>query len=205
MIVHLHPQNPEKRILGQISKKLSEGGVYIFPTDTVYALVADSQSHSGVEKLYKLKNIPKNQPLALLCPDISTASNYMEQMSNEAFRLMKRLTPGPYTFVVKANRHLPRVSFSNQKEKHIGIRIPDSTYLRTLLEMHPNPLTSTSVFFKDEFVIDVDRIESEYGSRVDGVIDGGILELDLSTILDCTGDSITILREGKGMEQVANL
>ncbi|TGK61879.1 threonylcarbamoyl-AMP synthase [Leptospira wolffii] len=205
MIVHLHPQNPEKRILGQISKKLSEGGVYIFPTDTVYALVADSQSHAGVEKLYKLKNIPKNQPLALLCPDISTASNYMEQMSNEAFRLMKRLTPGPYTFVVKANRHLPRVSFSNQKEKHIGIRIPDSTYLRALLEMHPNPLTSTSVFFKDEFVIDVDRIESEYGSRVDGVIDGGILELDLSTILDCTGDSITILREGKGMEQVANL
>ncbi|EPG65040.1 L-threonylcarbamoyladenylate synthase [Leptospira wolffii] len=205
MIVHLHPQNPEKRILGQISKKLSEGGVYIFPTDTVYALVADSQSHTGVEKLYKLKNIPKNQPLALLCPDISTASNYMEQMSNEAFRLMKRLTPGPYTFVVKANRHLPRVSFSNQKEKHIGIRIPDSTYLRALLEMHPNPLTSTSVFFKDEFVIDVDRIESEYGSRVDGVIDGGILELDLSTILDCTGDSITILREGKGMEQVANL
>ncbi|PJZ66909.1 threonylcarbamoyl-AMP synthase [Leptospira wolffii] len=205
MIVHLHPQNPEKRILGQISKKLSEGGVYIFPTDTVYALVADSQSHAGLEKLYKLKNIPKNQPLALLCPDISTASNYMEQMSNEAFRLMKRLTPGPYTFVVKANRHLPRVSFSNQKEKHIGIRIPDSTYLRALLEMHPNPLTSTSVFFKDEFVIDVDRIESEYGSRVDGVIDGGILELDLSTILDCTGDSITILREGKGMEQVANL
>lgn len=205
MIYTLHPQNPEKRILGQISKRLSEGGVYIFPTDTVYALVADSQSHAGVEKLYKLKNIPKNQPLALLCPNISTASNYMEQMSNESFRLMKRLTPGPYTFVVKANRHLPRVSFSNQKEKHIGIRIPNSPYLQTLMELHPNPLTSTSVFFKDEFVIDVDRIESEYGSRVDGIVDGGILELDLSTILDCTGDSVTILREGKGMDKVANL
>ncbi len=205
MIIELHPQNPEKRVLGQISKKLSEGGVFIFPTDTVYALVADSQSHSGVEKLYKLKNIPKNQPLALLCPDISTASNYMEQMSNEAFRLMKRLTPGPYTFIAKASKHLPRVSFSNQKEKHIGIRIPKSIYLQTLMQLHPNPLTSTSVFFKDEFVIDVDMIENEYGSRVDGIIDGGILNLELSTILDCTGDSIAILREGKGMDMVANL
>ncbi|TGK07150.1 threonylcarbamoyl-AMP synthase [Leptospira semungkisensis] len=205
MILELHPQNPEKRILGQISKRLSEGGVYIFPTDTVYGLVADSQSHAGVEKLYKLKNISKNQPLSLLCGDISTASNYMEQLSNEAFRLMKRITPGPFTFVVKANKHLPRVSFSNQKEKNIGIRIPDSKYLLALLEVHPNPLTSTSVFFKDEFVIDVDRIEEEYGSRVDGIIDGGILELELSTILDCTDDGISVLREGKGMELINNL
>lgn len=205
MILELHPQNPEKRVLGQISKRLSEGGVYVFPTDTVYGLIADSQSHAGVEKLYKLKNISKNQPLSLLCADISTASNYMEQLSNEAFRLMKRITPGPYTFVVKANKHLPRVSFSNQKDKNIGIRIPDSKYLQTLLELHPNPLTSTSVFFKDEFVTDVDMIEKEYGNKVDGILDGGILELELSTILDCTGDGISILREGKGMEKISSL
>ncbi|PNV75315.1 L-threonylcarbamoyladenylate synthase [Leptospira inadai] len=205
MILSIHPKNPEKRILGQVSHRLSEGGVYIFPTDTVYGLIADSQSHSGVEKLYKLKNIPKNQPLSLLCPNISVASHYIEQLSNEAFRLMKRITPGPFTFIVKANKHLPRVSFTNQKDKNIGIRIPDSRYLQALMEIHPNPLTSTSVFIKEEFIIDVEMLEEEYGDRVDGIVDGGIFQVELSTILDCTGDGIVITREGKGMELVANL
>ncbi|PJZ71062.1 threonylcarbamoyl-AMP synthase [Leptospira perolatii] len=203
MIYRLHPQNPEKRILTKISQSLLDGAVYIFPTDTVYALVADSQSHSGVEKLYQLKNIPKNQPLALLCKDISVASHYMEQLSNESFRLMKRITPGPFTFIVRANKHLPRVSFSNLKEKQIGIRIPDSIYLQSLLDLHPNPLTSTSVFIQDEFVVDVDMLEEVYGKRIQGIVDGGIVDVELSTIIDCTGDEILVTREGKGMELLA--
>lgn len=95
MILSLHSINPEKRKLQQISDQLSQGKVYIFPTDTVYALVADSQSKPGVEKLYELKNIPKNQPLSLMCSSISVASNYIEHLSNDAFRLMKKITPGP--------------------------------------------------------------------------------------------------------------
>ncbi|EMO27674.1 telomere recombination domain protein [Leptospira interrogans serovar Bataviae str. HAI135] len=91
MILSLHPINPEKRKLQQISDQLSQGKVYIFPTDTVYALVADSQSKPGVEKLYELKNISKNQPLSLICSSISVASNYIEHLSNDAFRLMKKL------------------------------------------------------------------------------------------------------------------
>lgn len=177
-----------------------EGKVYIFPTDTVYALVADSQSKAGVERLYELKNIPKNQPLSLVCPNISVASNYMESLPNEAFRLMKRITPGPFTFIAKANKHLPRVSFSNQKEKQIGIRIPDSVYLQELMKLHPNPLTTTSVFAGDEFIIEVDSLEEIYGSRVEGIVDGGIVEVELSTILDVTGDEIVVVREGKGAE-----
>lgn len=121
MILSLHPINPENRKLQQISDKLSEGRVYIFPTDTVYALVADSQSKLGVEKLYELKNIPKNQPLSLICPSISVASNYIEYLSNDAFRLMKKITPGPFTFITRANKHLPRISFSNQKENRSGL------------------------------------------------------------------------------------
>ncbi|TGK28022.1 threonylcarbamoyl-AMP synthase [Leptospira gomenensis] len=200
MIVSLHPINPEKRKLQQISDRLLEGKVYIFPTDTVYALVADSQSKAGVERLYELKNIPKNQPLSLVCPNISVASNYMESLPNEAFRLMKRITPGPFTFIAKANKHLPRVSFSNQKEKQIGIRIPDSVYLQELMKLHPNPLTTTSVFAGDEFIIEVDSLEEIYGSRVEGIVDGGIVEVELSTILDVTGDEIVVVREGKGAE-----
>lgn len=200
MILSLHPINPEKRKLQQISEKLLEGKVYIFPTDTVYALVADSQSKLGVEKLYELKNIPKNQPLSLICSSISVASNYIEYLPNDAFRLMKKITPGPYTFITRANKHLPRVSFSNQKEKQIGIRIPDAIYLQELMKIHPNPLTSTSVFANDEFVIEVDSLEEIYGSRVEGIVDGGIVEVELSTILDVTDDEMTVVREGKGAE-----
>ncbi|EJO68871.1 threonylcarbamoyl-AMP synthase [Leptospira kirschneri] len=200
MILSLHSINPEKRKLQQISDQLSQGKVYIFPTDTVYALVADSQSKPGVEKLYELKNIPKNQPLSLMCSSISVASNYIEHLSNDAFRLMKKITPGPFTFITSANKHLPRVSFSNQKEKQIGIRIPDTIYLQELMKIHPNPLTSTSVFANDEFIIEVDSLEKTYGSRVEGIVDGGILKVELSTILDLTGDEITIIREGKDFE-----
>lgn len=174
--------------------------MYIFPTDTVYALVADSQSKLGVERLYELKNISKNQPLSLVCPNISVASNYIENLPNEAFRLMKKLTPGPFTFIIRANKHLPRVSFSNQKEKQIGIRIPDAIYLQELMKMHPNPLTSTSVFTNDEFIIKVESLEEIYGSRVEGIIDGGIVDIELSTILDVTGDKMIVLREGKGSD-----
>lgn len=116
MILSLHSINPEKRKLQQISDQLSQGKVYIFPTDTVYALVADSQSKPGVEKLYELKNIPKNQPLSLICSSISVASNYIEHLSNDAFRLMKKITPGPFTFITSANKHLPRVSFPIRKK-----------------------------------------------------------------------------------------
>ncbi|AAN47220.1 L-threonylcarbamoyladenylate synthase [Leptospira interrogans] len=200
MILSLHSINPEKRKLQQISDQLSQGKIYIFPTDTVYALLADSQSKLGVEKLYELKNISKNQPLSLICPSISIASNYIEHLSNDAFRLMKKITPGPFTFITSANKHLPRVSFSNQKEKQIGIRIPDAIYLQELMKIHPNPLTSTSVFANDEFIIEVDSLEKIYGSRVEGIVDGGILKVELSTILDLTGDEITIIREGKGFE-----
>ncbi|MCG6162261.1 L-threonylcarbamoyladenylate synthase, partial [Leptospira bandrabouensis] len=117
-----------------------------------------------------------------------------------AFRLREKITPGPFTFITRANKHLPRVSFSKQKEKQIGIRIPDAVYLQELMKIHPNPLTSTSVFANDEFIIEVESLEDIYGSRVEAIIDGGIVEVELSTILDVTGDQMTILREGKGAE-----
>lgn len=200
MIINLHPKNPEVRTLKVISENLKNGGVYIFPTDTVYALIVDSGSKVGLEKIFRLKNIEKNKPLSLLCPDISTASDYIENLPNEAYRLMKRITPGPFTFILKANKNLPRASLANQKSKSIGIRIPDSIFIQELLKIHKSTLCSTSVFSNDEYLTDIEGLENLYGDKVEGIIDGGVLKIEVSTIIDFSSGNMEILREGKGME-----
>ncbi len=204
MLVSLHPENPEKRILKQISENLKDGDVYIFPTDTVYSFVADSQSKIGIEKLYILKNLEKTKPLSLLCPSISVASEFIENIPNSAYRLMKKITPGPFTFIFKANKNIPRVSLTNQKTKDIGIRIPDNIYLQSLLELHGNTLTGTSVYSSDEYIISADDIEDLYGKKVKGIINGGILKQELSTIIDFSTGDMEIIREGKGIELIEN-
>lgn len=205
MLFQLHPKNPEVRILKNISKELKEGGVYIFPTDTVYALIADSKSLVGLEKIFKLKNIPKNKPLSLLCPNISVASEYVDYLPNEAFRIMKKITPGPYTFILRANRKLPRATLANEKSKQIGIRIPDSIYIQELLKVHEGTLCSTSVMTEEDYVTDPQELEKQYGSKVNGILDAGILPTELSTIIDFTSDSVNILRAGKGFELLESL
>ncbi len=204
MLVSLHPENPEKRILKQISENLKDGDVYIFPTDTVYSFVADSQSKIGIEKLYILKNLEKTKPLSLLCPSISVASEFIENIPNSAYRLMKKITPGPFTFIFKANKNIPRVSLTNQKTKDIGIRIPDNIYLQSLLELHGNTLTGTSVYSSDEYIISADDIEDLYGKKVKGIINGGILKQELSTIIDFSTGDMEIIREGKGIQLIEN-
>ena len=204
MLLSLHPENPEKRILKQISENLKDGDVYIFPTDTVYSFVADSQSKIGIEKLYILKNLEKTKPLSLLCPSISVASEFIENIPNSAYRLMKKITPGPFTFIFKANKNIPRASLTNQKTKDIGIRIPDNIYLQSLLELHGNTLTGTSVYSSDEYIISADEIEELYGKKIKGIINGGILKQELSTIIDFSSGDMEIIREGKGIELIEN-
>lgn len=202
MILYLHPDNPEVRKLKQISDSLRSGGVYIFPTDTVYAMVACANSREGTEKLYKLKDLPKNKPLSLLCKDISMASQFIEYLPNPAYRLMKKLSPGPYTFILKANKSLPKPCVSHHKDRHIGIRYPNHIYLQELLGIHDSPLTSTSVLTNDEYLTDIDELDDIYGSRVNGIIDGGLVQVEMSTILDFTGDDMEVIREGKGFDQI---
>lgn len=205
MIIYLHPKNPEVRKLKQISEDLKEGAVYIFPTDTVYAMVACAESKEGTEKLYKLKELPKNKPLSLLCKDISMASQFIEYLPNHAYRLMKKITPGPYTFILRANKKLPKPCIVHHKDKHIGIRIPNHNYLQGLLEIHGSPLTSTSVFTNDEYITNIEDLENLYGHLVNGIVDGGITQVEMSTIIDCTGESIHIIRAGKGSEEIKYL
>jgi len=200
MIIHLHPKNPEVRKLKEISDNLKSGKVYIFPTDTVYALVADYQSRIGVETIYRLKSLDKKKPLSMLCPDISTAADFVEQLPNEAFKLMKRITPGPFTFIFKANKNTPRINLTNEKTKQIGIRIPDNIYLLELLKIHEKCLISTSVVTNDEYLTETDDLDEIYGNQVEGIIDGGITEVEMSTIIDYTSGEMELLREGKGFD-----
>lgn len=202
MIVPLHPETPEKRTLKSISDSLKEGGVYIFPTDTVYSFLVDSQSKAGIEKLYTLKDLVKHKPLSLLCPSISFASELVENLPNAAYRLMKKITPGPFTFLFKANKNIPRVSLTNQKTKSIGIRIPDHVFIQSLLAVHGGTVTGTSVYVTDEYTASAEEIDRLYGKRVNGIIDGGSVKQELSTILDYTSGDMEILREGKGIEIV---
>lgn len=202
MILYLHPQNPEVRRLKQISDDLKNGGVYIFPTDTVYAMIADANSKVGTEKLYKLKDLPKNKPLSLLCKDISMASNFIEYLPNPAYRLMKKLSPGPFTFILKSNKRLPKPCVAHHKDRHIGIRFPDHIYLQELLGIHDSPLTSTSVFTNDEYLTDIDELDEIYGHQVEGIVDGGIVQVEMSTILDFTQDNMEVVREGKGFNLI---
>ncbi|MCC5815063.1 MAG: threonylcarbamoyl-AMP synthase [Leptospira sp.] len=203
MIIYLHPQNPEARKLKQISEDLKSGAVYIFPTDTVYAMVACANSRTGTEKLYKLKDMPKNKPLSLLCKDISMASQFIEYLPNPAYRLMKKLSPGPYTFILKANKSLPKPCVAHHKNRHIGIRYPDHIYLQELLSVHNAPLTSTSVLTNDEYLTDIDELEDIYGNQVEGIVDGGLVQVEMSTILDFTNDDMEVVREGKGFDLIS--
>ncbi|MCG6147289.1 threonylcarbamoyl-AMP synthase [Leptospira levettii] len=204
MIIYLHPDNPEVRKLKQISERLKDGAIYIFPTDTVYAIIADAHSKTAVEKIYSIKKLPKDKPLSLLCKDISMASHFIEYLPNSAYRFMKRVTPGPFTFVLKANKNLPKPSIAHHKDKQIGIRIPDHIYLQELLKIHESPLTSTSAFSNDEFIIDIDDLDTIYGNLVEGIVDGGIVKTELSTMIQINDDSIELIRAGKGYEQIEN-
>jgi tRNA threonylcarbamoyl adenosine modification protein (Sua5/YciO/YrdC/YwlC family) len=188
MIINLHLENPEKRKLTSISDDLRKGAVYIFPTDTVYAIVADANSKEGTEKVYNLKKLDKTKPLSLLCKDISMASQFIEYLPNEAYRLMKKITPKPCII--------------HHKDKHIGIRFPDHIYLQELLKIHDSPLTSTSVITDDEYLTNVEDLNSQFGEKVDGIVEGGLILVEPSTIIDFTGDQMIIIREGKGIEKI---
>jgi tRNA threonylcarbamoyl adenosine modification protein (Sua5/YciO/YrdC/YwlC family) len=200
MILYIHPENPEIRKIKQISQRLKDGAIYIFPTDTVYALIACANSREGTDKLYTLKNMPKNKPLSLLCKDISMASQFIEYLPNPAYRLMKKLSPGPYTFILKANKKLPKPCVQHHKDRHIGIRFPDHIYLQELLMVHNGPLTSSSVLTDDEYLTDIDDLDAIYGEKIEGIVDGGLVQVEMSTILDFTSEEMIVVREGKGFE-----
>ena len=198
MLIKLYDTNPNPREVDKVVNILKEGGIVIYPTDTVYAMGCDALNVRAVEQICKIKGInPQKTKLSIICEDLSNISEYAK-VSNNVFKLMKRNLPGPFTFILSATNSLPKI-YRNRKE--VGIRIPNNNIILTLVRELGNPILTTSVRSKDdliEYCTDPELIEEEYGSLVDLVIDGGYGSLEPSTVVDCTGDELEIIRQGKG-------
>jgi tRNA threonylcarbamoyl adenosine modification protein (Sua5/YciO/YrdC/YwlC family) len=199
MRIRLYEENVNAKQLDQVVDCLKKGGVIIYPTDTVYAFGADMYNSKAIEKISRLKKISESANYSIICHDLSHLSDYTLQISNDIFRLMKRALPGPYTFILKANNQVPKLFHS--KKKTIGIRVPDNAIARAIVEALGNPIVSSSIHDDDEvieYTTDPDLIYERYEDQIDLLVDGGFGDNEASTVLDCTGDEIEILREGKG-------
>lgn len=196
MIIEINRDNPQHRYIAKAAKILEKGGIVAYPTDTIYGIGCDIFSKKGLEKIQQLKGRDKNKPLSFICSDLSHISQFAK-VPNYAYRIMKRLLPGPYTFILDASSEVPRMLMP--KRKTVGIRVPDNAIAIAIVKELGHPLTTTSANFSGEDVIsDPLEIERLMGKQLDAVIDGGKLSGEPSTVIDLTGNAPEILRKGAG-------
>lgn len=197
-MIRIHPETPEKRIVGQVLEGLQRGRIYIAPTDTVYAVIGLASEPQAINEIYRVRNLSEGRPLALLCRDISMAARYAADIPRPIFRFMKHHTPGPYTFLLRASREFDRRGMGKKRE--VGVRIVDHPVIQALLEQLDTPLVSASLTQEEEYVTDPGELEQQYGKRVAGVIDGGVRSNEFSTVIDCLdpGGEIRLVRQGLG-------
>jgi len=197
MIVLINETNPQKRFIKKAKDVLEEGGIIIFPTDTVYAYGCDINDKRAIERLYQIKKIPKNKPLSFIFSDIAEISQYVRNVSDAAFKIMKRAFPGPYTFIFQASKLVPKIAITNQKT--IGVRIPDNTIALELVQALGHPIMTASVSTKEgSYVIDPMELDKEFRNAVDLVLSCGPKISDPSTVVDFSTGDIKIVRKGKG-------
>lgn len=200
MLVRIYPENPNEKHLRQAVQAVEGGGIIAYPTDTVYALGCDLHASKTIERLARLKGLDVKSPeFSLLFSDISMLSEYTVVRDNAIFKLMKRNLPGPFTFILQANHQLPRL-FRN-KRKTVGVRIPDNPITLELIRELGKPLVTTSVHDDDEvleYTTDPELIYEKYQSHIELLIHGGYGNNEASTVVDCTGEEVVILRRGMG-------
>ena len=200
-MIKIYPENPAPKHIKMVIDTLENGGVVIFPTDTVYALGCSINKPKALDKIAQLKGIKKEKAnFSFLVNDLSMLSEFTKPFDNKTFRLMRKNLPGPFTFILNANSNIPKIFQS--KKKTIGIRIPENNILASIIEEMGSPLVSTSIHDEDEileYTTDPELIHKKYKDRVDLVVDGGYGDNEASTVVDCTGDELVILRQGKGL------
>lgn len=199
MLQKLYPQNNRPEDIDRVVSILRDGGVVIYPTDTVYAIGCHALQVRAVERICRIKGIdPKKKSLSIICSDLSHISEFAK-VDNTLFKLMKRNLPGAFTFVLPGSTNLPKI-FRNRRE--VGIRIPDHPIILELCKALDAPILTTSVPWDPtddpEYLSNPELIDERWGSEVDLVIDGGICGIEPSTIVDCTGDTPEITRQGAG-------
>ncbi|MDO4703975.1 L-threonylcarbamoyladenylate synthase [Tannerella sp.] len=201
MLLKIYPDHPNWKEIDKVVDVLRDGGLVIYPTDTLYAIGCDAFNVRAVSKICRIKgvNLQKSN-LSIICSDLSSASRYA-RISDNAFKLMKRCLPGPFTFVLPTSGELPKI-YKTRKE--VGIRIPDNPIVQELADALGNPLLSMSVYDREsadepEYLTDPELMEEKYAGQVDLVIDGGYGRTEGSTVIDCTRQSCSIIRQGRGI------
>tara|TARA_R110002073_G_scaffold133524_1_gene280952 strand:- start:12442 stop:13062 length:621 start_codon:yes stop_codon:yes gene_type:complete len=197
--IKIYNENPNLKEIEKVIKILQNGGLIIYPTDTVYGLGCDITNIKALEKIAKIKGVKLSKAnFSFICNDLSHLSDYVKQIDTATYKLLKRALPGAYTFVLPGSNSLPNIF---KKKKTVGIRVPDNTIARLLVETLGNPIVSTSIHDDDdviEYTTDPELIYEKWKDIVDVVIDGGYGDNEASTVIDLTGLEPLVLREGKG-------
>jgi tRNA threonylcarbamoyl adenosine modification protein (Sua5/YciO/YrdC/YwlC family) len=198
MILKIHPVTPELRVVRKAADVLAAGGIIIYPTDTVYGIGCSIENKNAIERIYMIKRQRVDKPFSFVCSDLTNISEYA-RVGNPAFKIMKHLVPGAYTFILPAARmkQLPKILVS--KRKTVGVRVPDSKATLAIVKQLGHPILSTSATGEDGAVLhDPEEIKKVYKNTVDLILDGGVLPSQQSTVLDLTGEAPVVIRKGSG-------
>ncbi len=199
MLISIHPDNPQARQLSMVKDCLENGGIIAYPTDTIYGLGCDIFHPEAIEKICAIKKVnPEKANLSFICSDLSDLSLYAKAIDNSLFRILKKVLPGPFTFILPASKQVPKMLQS--KKKTIGLRIPDNNIALSIIKTLGHPILSAS--FPGEAVedyTDPEIIYEHWGNQIDMVVDGGIGGMIPSTVVDCTSESYEVIRQGLGV------
>lgn len=200
MLVRIHPDNPQEKLIKQVVECLKDGGIIIYPTDTVYGLGCDIFKQKAVEKIARIREVNiKKHNFSFICSDLSHLSDFTKPMDRSTYKLMKKALPGPFTFILNANNTIPKLFKNNRKT--VGIRVPEHHIPREIVQHLGNPILTTSIHDDDsiiEYSTDPELIYEKYKNQVDIVIDGGYGNLIPSTIVNCSEGTPEIIRQGLG-------
>ena len=202
---HIHPDNPQLRLIKQAAQIIHSGGIVALPTDSCYALVCHLDDKSAVESLRRIRGVDDKHHLTLLCRDLSEIAQYAK-VDNRQYRMLKAAIPGPYTFILEATKEVPR-RLSHPSRKTIGLRVPENVIAHALLEELGQPLLGTTLILPGESdaLTDPDEINSRLGKQIELVIDGGACSLEPTTVIDLTDDEPALVRQGRGDASVFGL
>ena len=196
MLIEINPQNPQARLIAQVADILARGGLIAYPTDTFYGIGCDILNKKAIERIYQLKQRNKNEPFSFICSGLKNISHYAK-VSNYAYRTMKRLLPGPYTFILEGSNLVPKIMLT--KRKTAGIRVPDNPICIALIEALGNPVISTSAATPDGTVFhDPSLLHDHFKNQLDAVIDGGPVPNQPSSVISLIKDEPLVIRAGQG-------
>ena len=197
--IKIYPENPNEKEIEKVVNILRDGGIIIYPTDTVYGLGCDITNSKALERIAQLKGVKlENANFSFICADLSNMSDYVKQIDNTTFKILKKALPGPYTFILPGGNNLPK---DFKRKKTVGIRVPDNNIARILVQKLGNPIVSTSIYDEDELIeytTDPELIFEKWQNKIDAIIDGGYGDNVASTIIDLSNGTPVVIREGKG-------